>query len=482
MTQSLNLLPLFPELVIIGTALLLLLIDIATRFSNHRSEGSLMAGLTFIGLLLAAGLTVAGLGGNDLVAGVALVDDLSRYLNLAVLLAAGLSVLLAWRYVPEFTKQSSSFYALVLLATAGMMFLGKSVELITMFVSLEILSVSLYILTGFNRHQLASAEGALKYFLLGAFSSGFFLYGMALLYADTGSTQLSQISADSTGGVLVLAGLALLLVGFFFKLAGVPFHMWAPDAYQGAPTPVTAFMSVSTKAAVFVALFRVLAAMPGATASLWASAIAIIAVLTMTWGNFAALRQTSLKRMLAYSSIAHAGYMLTGVVAGADGLNAVLYYLFAYAFMNIGAFAVVAMLERPNVHQRQDAAIASAAGLFNRRPMLAVAMAIFMLSLAGVPPLVGFFGKLYVFSAAVSAGWTWLAVVAMINSVVSAYYYLRVVVTMFMSEPSEQSYVRSSLPGGASVAIAIAAVGVLLMGLLASPVFVQLGQAVIALR
>ncbi len=482
MTQSLNLLPLLPEFVIIGAALLLLIVDMATRFSNHRSEGSLMAGLTFIGLLLAAALTVAGLGGNDLVAGVALVDDLSRYLNLAVLLAAGLSVLLAWRYIPEFTKQSSSFYALVLLATAGMMFLGKSVELITMFVSLEILSVSLYILTGFNRHQLASAEGALKYFLLGAFSSGFFLYGMALMYADTGSTQLSQIAADSTGGFLILAGLALLLVGFFFKLAGAPFHMWAPDAYQGAPTPVTAFMSVATKAAVFVALFRVLAAMPGATASLWAPVIAIIAALTMTWGNFAALRQTSLKRMLAYSSIAHAGYMLTGVVAGADGLNAVLYYLFAYAFMNIGAFAVVAMLERPNVHERQDANIASAAGLFNRRPMLAVAMAIFMLSLAGVPPLVGFFGKLYVFSAAVSAGWTWLAVVAMINSVVSAYYYLRVVVTMFMSEANEQSYVRSSLPGGASVAIVIAAAGVLLMGLLASPVFVQLGQAVIALR
>jgi NADH-quinone oxidoreductase subunit N len=482
MTQSLNLLPLLPELVIIGVALLLLIIDMATRFSNVRAEGSLMAGITFAGLLLAAGLTAMGFGGNDLVAGVALVDDLSRYLNLVVLLAAGLSVLLAWRYVPEFTQQSSSFYALLLLATAGMMFLGKSVELITMFVSLEILSVSLYILTGFNRHQLASAEGALKYFLLGAFSSGFFLYGMALLYADTGSTQLAQISADSTGGFLVLAGLALLLVGFFFKLAGVPFHMWAPDAYQGAPTPVTAFMSVATKAAVFVALFRVLAAMPDSLSHVWAPTIAIVAVLTMTWGNFAALRQTSLKRMLAYSSIAHAGYILTGVVAGVGALNAVLYYLFAYAFMNIGAFAVVAMLERPNVHERQDADIASAAGLFNRRPMLAVAMAIFMLSLAGVPPMVGFFGKLYVFSAAVSAGWAWLAIIAMLNSVVSAYYYLRVVVTMFMSESDEHSYVRSHLPGGASVAIAIAAIGVMLMGILASPVFVQLGQAVIALR
>jgi NADH-quinone oxidoreductase subunit N len=389
---------------------------------------------------------------------------------------------MAWAYVPQFSRESSSFYALVLLATAGMMFMGKSVELITLFVSLEILSVSLYILTGFNRRQLASAEGALKYFLLGAFSSGFFLYGMALLYADTGSTQLSDIAASGTGGFLMLIGLALLLIGFFFKLAGVPFHMWAPDAYQGAPTPVTAFMSVATKAAVFVAMFRILATLTAVPTEVWAGVIAIVAVLTMTWGNFAALRQTSLKRMLAYSSIAQAGYMMTGLVAGTDALNAVLYYLFAYAFMNIGAFAVVVMLERATPDARQDADIDAARGLFDRKPALAVAMAIFMLSLTGIPPLVGFFGKFYVFGAAVSAGWTWLAVIGMLNSVVSAYYYLRVVVVMFMSPADEHSYVRSRLPAGASVVVALAAIGVLLMGLLASPVFVQLGQAVIALR
>jgi len=363
-----------------------------------------------------------------------------------------------------------------------MMFMGKSVELITLFVSLEILSVSLYILTGFNRHQLASAEGALKYFLLGAFSSGFFLYGLALFYADTGSTQLAYIATNSQSSFLVLAGLGLLLVGFFFKLAGVPFHMWAPDAYQGAPTPVTSFMSVATKAAAFIALFRVLAAVPGVPTEVWGWVVAIVAVLTMTWGNFAALRQTSLKRMLAYSSIAQAGYMMTGLVAGVDALNAVLYYLFAYAFMNIGAFAVVAMLERTTPDARQDADINAARGLFDRRPALAVAMAIFMLSLTGIPPLVGFFGKLYVFGAAVNAGWAWLAIVGMLNSVVSAYYYLRVVVVMFMSAPDEESYTRPHLPAGARTTIAIAVLGVLLMGLLASPVFVQLGRAVIALR
>ena len=442
-----------------------------------------MAGIALLGVLLAAGMSAGCLGrGNMLVAGVLMVDDVSRYLNLAILLAAGLGILLAWRYVPEFSKQPSSFYALILLAVSGMMFLGKSVELITMFVSLEIMSVSLYVLTGFNRHQLASAEGALKYFLLGAFSSGFFLYGMALLYADTGSTQLSQIASSNTGGVLVLAGLAMLLIGFFFKLAGVPFHGWAPDAYQGAPTPVTAFMSVATKAAVLVAMFRILAALTSVPPHIWGGIIAAVAVLSMTWGNFAALRQTSLKRMLAYSSIAQAGYMMTGLVAGLGAVNAVLYYLFAYAFMNIGAFAVVAMMEHSTPDARQDADIDAARGLFDRRPALAVAMAIFMLSLTGIPPLVGFFGKFYVFGAAVSAGWAWLAIAGMLNSVVSAYYYLRVVVVMFMSQPDERSYVRANLPAGASAAIAVAVAGVLLMGLMATPVFVQLSRAVVALR
>ena len=480
---DLNLLPLLPEITLIGVALLLLVIDMVARIRDIRARASLMAGVTLAGLILAAGFTAAGIGSSPALVGqVVLVDDLSRYLNLVVLLAASLSVLLAWAYVPQFSKESSSFYALVLLATAGMMFMGKSVELITLFISLEILSVALYILTGFNRHQLASAEGSLKYFLLGAFSSGFFLYGLALLYMDTGSTQLADIAAQGTGGFLILTGLALLLVGFFFKLAGVPFHMWAPDAYQGAPTPVTAFMSVATKAAVFVAMFRVLAALTSAPVEVWAGIVALISVLTMTWGNFAALRQRSLKRMLAYSSIAHAGYMMTALVAGMDGLNAVLYYLFAYAFMNIGAFAVVAMLERPSPTQPQDATIDTARGLFDRRPALAVAMAIFMLSLTGIPPLVGFFGKFYVFSAAVGAGWTWLAIFGMLNSVVSAYYYLRVVVLMFMAQPDEQSYVRAHIPAGAGTTIAVAVTGVLLMGLLAAPVFVELTRAIVALR
>jgi len=480
---NLDLLPLLPEIIIIALALVLLIIDMVTRISDVRAQASLMAGVTFVGLLLAAGITAAGIGsGEAAVGGLLLVDDLARYANLVVLLAAGLSVLLAWAYVPQFSREFSSFYALLLLATAGMMFMVKSVELITLFVSLEIFSVSLYILTGFNRRQLVSAEGALKYFLLGAFSSGFFLYGMTLLYADTGSTRLADIAAHGSGGFLVMAGLALLLVGFFFKLAGAPFHMWAPDAYQGAPTPVTAFMSVATKAAVLVAMFRILAALTSVPPHIWGGIIAAVAVLSMTWGNFAALRQTSLKRMLAYSSIAQAGYMMTGLVAGLGAVNAVLYYLFAYAFMNIGAFAVVAMMEHSTPDARQDADIDAARGLFDRRPALAVAMAIFMLSLTGIPPLVGFFGKFYVFGAAVSAGWAWLAIAGMLNSVVSAYYYLRVVVVMFMSQPDERSYVRANLPAGASAAIAVAVAGVLLMGLMATPVFVQLSRAVVALR
>jgi NADH-quinone oxidoreductase subunit N len=478
-----DLIPLLPEIIIVGVALLLLVIDMLARFRDARAQGALMAGLALAGILAASGATAAMLGSGDIVVtGVILVDDLSRYLNLAVLLAAGLGVLLAWAYVPRFSRESGSFYALMLLAVAGMMFMGKSVELITLFVSLEIFSVALYILTGFNRRQLASAEGALKYFLLGAFSSGFFLYGMALLYVATGSTRLADIAQAGGSGLLVLTGLALLLVGFFFKLAATPFHMWAPDAYQGAPTPVTGFMSVATKAAAFIALFRVLAAVPDVPAATWGWVVAVVAVLSMTWGNFAALRQTSLKRMLAYSSIAHAGYMLTGLVAGPDALNAVLYYLFAYAFMNIGAFAVASTLERTAPDAAQDAGIDAARGLFDRRPALAVAMAIFMLSLTGIPPLVGFFGKLYVFSAAVSAGWTWLAVVGMLNSVVSAYYYLRVIVVMFMAPTEEGEAARVRIPAGAAVTLAVATAGVLLMGLLAAPVFVELGRAVVALR
>jgi NADH-quinone oxidoreductase subunit N len=482
--STLNFASILPEIVILGTALLILLTDFvgATISSRESSRSHVLASLSLAGLLIAGVLTAIRIGqpAADF-QGMVVDDNYSRYLNLIILLAGVLGVLLSWEYLTRFTTMHSEYYSLFLLAVAGMMFMGKSVELITLFVSLEVLSVSLYVLTGFHRGQLRSAEAALKYFLLGAFASGFLLYGMALLYADTGSTRLADIAATSTGGFFALAGLALLLVGFGFKIGLSPFHMWVPDAYQGAPTPVTAFMSVGTKAAALLAISRVVLHMVSVSYFWWSPALAFLAVLTMTWGNLAALRQSSLKRMLAYSSVAQAGYMLIGLTTGTlNGIQAMLFYLFAYAFMNIGAFAVVALMERIDPEARQDATFDNARGLFTRHPALAVTMAIFMLSLAGIPPLAGFFGKLFLFGAAVQSGWVLLAVAGVLNSVVSAFYYLRVTVVMFMDEPSAETRVLLPIPKSAVVGLTLALLGTVLFGLLASPWFATLSQMVVA--
>jgi NADH-quinone oxidoreductase subunit N len=318
--------------------------------------------------------------------------------------------------------------------------MAAAVNLVTLFLALEILSIALYVLVGLDRAERRSSEAALKYLLLGAFASGFLLYGMALTYGQAGTTSLGGVRAyvDSLGGKfppLLWIGLGLMIAGLGFKVALVPFQMWTPDAYQGAPTSVTAFMSVGAKAAGFAALIRVVLYTFGDLQANWELVLAILATLTMTVGNLGALRQTNLKRMLAYSSIAHAGYILAGVAAGPSGqlgASAVLFYLFAYAFMNVAAFAVVIAVGRFAGSGGRGETLEDLAGLGARKPGLAAAMALCMLSLAGVPPLAGFLAKLYVFGAAVEAGLTWLAVVGVINSVVSAAYYLRVVVAMYM--------------------------------------------------
>lgn len=474
-----------PEIVVSVTALLLLVVEMVSRPRRRTGQtGHAPTLIALLGLLVAAGLSLAALGNPPTeFQGMARDDNLARALNLIVLGAAVVGVLLAWEYIPRFSALSAEYYALLLLAVVGMMFLGKAVELITLFVALEILSIALYVLTGFDRHHVGAAEAALKYFLLGAFASGFVLYGAALLYAETGSTFYADLASRGQGGFFALTGLGLLLVGFGFKLAVVPFHMWAPDAYQGAPTSVTAFMAVATKAAAFVAFFRVLQALPAVSAEVWAPALAVLALLTMTLGNLAALRQRSLKRLLAYSSIAHAGYMLIGPVTGtADGLQALLYYLVVYAFMNMGAFGVVAVLESREPVAPRDADIAATEGLFARKPLLATVMAVFMLSLTGIPPLAGFFGKLYLFSAAVAAGWTWLAVAGVLNSVVSAYYYLRVTVAMFMKEPEPTAAPAAPvLADSLALALTLTTVGTLVWGLFAGPWLVNLGPALAGL-
>lgn len=435
---NVDLLAILPQIIIVAGALLVLMAD--ALLAGGQARRHVLPSLTLLTLLVSAAAALwlgLGSGAAHAFQNMAVADGYATAFALVILAAAVLGVLLAWEVLPQVSQQLGSYYALLLLAVSGMITMAAATDLVVVFLALEILSLALYILVGFNRQQPRSAEASLKYFLLGAFASGFFLYGAALIYGATGTTNLSAIAAALTGrggsDLMLYGGTALLIVGFGFKVALVPFHMWTPDAYQGAPTPVTAFMSVGAKAAGFAAFLRVFFTALPVAHELWGWAVAVLAALTMTLGNIAALRQLSLKRMLAYSSIAHAGYAAVGLVAGTgQGLSAVLFYLFAYTFMNIGAFAVVTAAERSG---ENDVMQGQLAGLADRQPLLAAATAVFMFSLAGVPPLAGFFGKFYVFSAAMAGGWGWLVVIGVVNSVISAFYYLRVTVEMYFAAP-----------------------------------------------
>ncbi|MCX6045341.1 MAG: NADH-quinone oxidoreductase subunit N [Chloroflexi bacterium] len=468
MSANLNVSVILPELILVGFAMLVMILDMVG--TDERPTGrTLLPWLALVGVAV-AGLVCIQQYSQPAASfqGGAVSDHFALGLRLIILVATGLGILLSASYIPRINKQVGEYYALLLLCAAGMTMMGAATDLMVVFVALEILSLALYILCGLNRESPRSSEASMKYFLLGAFSSAFFVYGAALIYGAAGSTQYDEIAKALAGGnsnlALLYPGIALLLVGFGFKVSLVPFHMWTPDVYQGAPTPVTAFMSVGTKAAAFAAFIRVLVIALPAQQPSWGWALAIMAILTMTLGNLAALRQSSLKRMLAYSSIAHAGYVLVGIVAGtSEGADAALFYLFTYAFMNIGAFAVVIMLEKAN---EGDALQNRAAGIGQRWPWLALAMAIFMFSLSGVPPLAGFFGKLFVFKAAVDGGWAWLAVIGMLNSAIGAYYYLRVTVSMYFEKPGAETLSQRSTWSALSIGLAVAAIFTVLIGIL----------------
>jgi len=342
----------------------------------------------------------------------------------------------------------------------GMLGLVSSLELVSLFVALEIMSVALYAMAGLDRSRMESQEAALKYFVTGAFSSAFFLYGIALLYGVSGSTSLVRVElamgslTSETAGLAVL-GAGMLLVGFGFKIASVPFHMWAPDVYEGAPTTVTALMSAGVKAAAFGALLRVFGSALPDLAGDWKPLVAALAAVSMVGGNLGALAQGNLKRMLAYSSIAHAGYVLVALVAAPRlAGEAVLFYLVAYGAVNLGAFGTIAALSRDG---REPLSLNDVAGLAERRPALAAALTVFLVSLTGIPITAGFVGKFYLFNAAVSSGWVWLALVGVVMSVVSAYYYLRVVVAMYMRDPvGEDIWAPVSLASRLALGISVA--------------------------
>lgn len=466
---DLNLGPVLPPLVMVAFAAIVMLLDILNR-GGLAPTRSLLPWVTLTGVLATGAVSIVLISQPvTTFQGMVVNDERTQALNLVVLTGAALAILLSVRYIPQVNPQTGEYYTLILLVSTGMMVMGSATDLIVVFLALETFSLGLYILAGLSRQSLRSNEAAMKYFLLGAFASAFFVYGAAFVYGATGSTRFDLISLALFDGAadlpLLYIGVTMLIAGFGFKVSLVPFHMWTPDVYQGSPTPVTAFMSIGTKAAAFAAFYRFFAFALPTEQAVWGWALAILAVLTMTLGNLVALRQSSLKRLLAYSSIAHAGYILVGLTTATPaGIDAALYYLITYAFMNMGAFAIVILLERQG---EMDADGSRLKGLSKRHPQLALLMSIFMFSLAGVPPFAGFFAKFFVFAAAVQGGWSWLAAVATLNSAIGAWYYLRIVVDMYFAEPTEETRIeaqQASIP--VAMTLGIAAVFTVALGVL----------------
>ena len=465
---AINFAAIMPETILSLVAMTLLLVNVFVPTEKKAYLGY----LSLIGIIVTFVTVVNGwnapLALQSAFNGSVLQDNFSLFFKAIFLVSAALSILISDQYMEREGCNHGELYPLILLATAGMMLMASGTDLMTIFLGLEVLSVALYVLAGFNRENIKSNEAGLKYFLLGAFSTGFLLYGMALTYGATGTTKIAKIAEfvslnpTFTHNPIFLVGMLLMAVGFSFKIAAAPFHMWTPDVYEGAPTPMTAFMSVGPKAAGFAAFLRVfLIALPAFRPE-WSSLLWILAVLTMTVGNITALYQQNIKRMLAYSSIAHAGYVLVGFVAGNSvGTAGMMFYMLSYAFMNIGAFAIIILVGRKGEENNN---VSDYAGFGFKHPVLGMVMSIFLFSLAGIPPAAGFIGKFYLFSGAIQAGYIWLAIIGVLNSAVSVYYYLRVMVFMYMKDPVEEFDWLKVTPSIA-VCLLLAVAGVLIPGM-----------------
>src|SRR6266581_50993 len=463
-----DILRVMPELIFCGFGVLLMLLQPFLRERNGMAFLALCgAGLGTLASIFP--LVNAGSAFGELIRA----DGFSGFFHLLVGLVAFLVILASAPYLERERLAPAEFYALVLFATAGMGVLASAQELLTAFIGLEMSSISSYVLAGYRRESLKAGESAMKYFLLGSFATAFFLYGIALVYGATGTTRLSQMSAADPGGILLRLGLALILIGLGFKVAAAPFQVWTPDVYEGAPTPVTALFSAGPKAAAFALLLRIFATVTAAQ-DFWFWALWIAAALTMFVGNLGALVQTNLKRLLAYSSIAHAGYILVAFAARSEiGLAAVLYYLLAYALMKLGAFTVVAHLGGAGERQLE---IEDYAGLGQRQPFTAAALSLFLLSLLGLPITAGFLGKFYIFKAALDSGLIWLAVLMAVNSVIGAYYYLRVIVVMYMREP-QQAVGAIRVPAPVATVLLLASAATVYLGLFPNRVMGFVSQA-----
>lgn len=466
---------LLPEIVLSLWTILVLMFDVFQSADDPEESRAPVAWMSLVGLVLAGAANAYLLSMQEVApTGMVAMDSFRVFTNFILLLAAGLAICLSFGYLQRRHIDRGEFYVLLLFATVGMMLMAGARDLILMFIGLEVMSVAIYVLVGYHRQDPRSSEASLKYFLLGAFSSGFFLYGIALLFGATGSTHLPTMGTVLTGGAatgsaVAVAGMALVMIGLGFKVAAVPFHVWTPDAYDGAPTPVTALMATGVKAAAFAAFIRVFAVGFGGIREQWSDVAWALAALTMVVANLIALTQGSVKRMLAYSSVAHAGYLLVALLsANKEGAAAFLFYLLVYTLMTAGAFGIVIANSRGD---RERVSLEDYAGFGWQQPLLGAAFALFLLSLAGFPLTGGFIGKLYILRSALEVNNVPLAVVLVLASLISYFYYLRVIVVMYMRPAaSEDSHRGAGLPFPGTVAIGVAAVAVLALFFVASPV------------
>ena len=453
-----------PIATLVGFMLLGIVADLVIPLKRR---GGVVAMIAVTGLAYSLGTAVYRwiyAQGGSAYNGMATGDSFALFFDIIFASLGILTIAISHSYLVKRGMREGEFHILMLASVIGMMVLAAATSLVTVFLGLELLSLALYVVCGFARDESRSQEAAAKYLLVGGFASAFVLYGMALVYGASGTTLIPKIAtvlgSSAAGNPLLVLGIVLMGVGFAFKVSAAPFHMWTPDVYQGAPIPVTAFMSVGTKAAAFAMIIRVFAGGLPHLAPEWQALLAFVAATSMVVGNLTAIVQSSIKRLLAYSGIAQAGYVLIGVIAGGKaGLAAVLYYLFIYMFMNFGAFAVVTLLAGPDGDRDR---LSDLRGLYKRNLPMAVLMTIFMLSLAGFPPSVGFFGKLFLFTAGVSAGYTWLVVLAVIMSVVSVYYYVRVLIPVW-STATRVEPLRA--PVSTTTAIALSGVLSLVLGI-----------------
>jgi NADH-quinone oxidoreductase subunit N len=473
--SSSDLLPVLPFIIVSVWAILLLLFDL---FIKHKGITAILAAAGVAAALVAV---IARFGSYQVAFnGMIVADSFSDYLQIVILATALLGIAVAYDYLRRMNIERGEYYTLMLFTVSGMLLMSLAGDLILVFLAIELLSLPLYVLSGFARPEKSSEESAMKYFILGAFSSAFLVYGIALIFGSTGTTNMAgvaqSIAGDQADPTLLIIAVPMLLVGLGFKVAAVPFHMWTPDVYEGAPSAAVAFMSVGAKVAGFAALLRIFIAALPELAPAWGPVVIAVSAATMIWGNVAAIAQSNIKRMLAYSSIAHAGYILMALAAASDptvadkAVSAALFYLFAYLFSNLGAWAVVLAMERS---EGRGLRIEDYAGLGRRRPALALAMAIFMLSLIGVPPTAGLIGKFLVFGVTIEAGLIGLAIVGVVTSLISAYYYLRVVVMMYMraGEPESRS------EGWLNRTIGLTALATFLLGVLPGPILILAGSS-----